>query len=434
MKHNRGLLSHWAMLAVAASYFVWSGTGNAANITYANPAGAQNFTVGANWVGGLAPGAADVPVIDGVNGLTDYPYIDSAVTVQRFSIAAGTSAATGGLEIRSGGTMTNTVNNLQYVGARGAGYLRLQPGGALSVTGQMHVGWGDAAGHGNGTVNQTGGSFTGASTLTLGNLGADANGPTSVGSYTLDAGTFNLTGQLVVGMAGIGTFNMNGGNATINSFLQIGRTGTGTFTQTAGSLTVSRSSGDVIVIAPFAGASGTYAISGGSFTASTSSGGVTNGVAAGTANGTFKVIGNAATLVSLGNNYTQFNGAHLAFDIGSGITPVNVTVNATLAGFLDVVFTAIPSLGQQFTLMNYGGTLTGTFSTFDSLVNSPLGTDTIGLSIDYGAGANSAIKITVTSVPEPTGMCLAAISATLLLLLQGRALGLSFRDIATITA
>jgi hypothetical protein len=399
---------------MAAGISSWSATANAASISYANPAGAQNFTVGANWVGGVAPGTADVPVIDGVNGITDYPYIDSSVTVQRFSIAAGTSAATGGLEIRNGGTMTNTVNNLQYVGARGVGYLRLMPGGALSVTGQMHIGWGDAAGHGNGTVNQTGGSFTGASTLTLGNLGADANGPASVGSYTLGAGTFNLTGQLVVGMAGIGTFNMNGGNATINSFLQIGRTGTGTFTQTAGSLSVSRTSGDVLVIAPFAGATGAYAISGGSFTATTSSGGVINGVAAGTANGTFKVIGDAATSISLGNNYTQFNGAHLAFDIGTGITPVNVTANATLAGSLDVAFTATPSLGQQFTVMNYGGVLAGTFSTFDNFVNSPLGPDTIGLSIDYGSGANSAIKLTVTSVPEPTGILVTLMGAMFL--------------------
>lgn len=420
MKFKVHLFARRLACIIAAASASWSAVANAANITYANPAGAQNFTVGANWVGGVAPGTADVPVIDGVNGLTDYPYIDSLVTVQRFSIAAGTSATTGGLEIRNGGTMNNTVNNLQYVGARGLGYLRLQPGGSLSVTGQMHVGWGDAAGHGNGTVNQTGGSFTGASTLTLGNLGADANGPASVGSYTLDAGTFNLTGQLVVGMAGIGTFNMNGGTATINSFLQIGRTGTGAFTQTSGSFAVNRTSGDVIVIAPFAGATGSYTISGGSFTATTSSGGVTNGVAAGTANGTIKVIGNAATLISLGNNYTQFNGAHLAFDISSGITPVNITANATLAGSLDVAFTATPSIGQQFTVMNYGGTLAGTFTTFDNLVNSPLGPDTIGLSIDYGVGANSAIKLTVTSVPEPSGILLPLIGTTLLILPRRR--------------
>lgn len=396
----------WLAVLAAAHVCVTSAASRAANITYANPGGAQNFTVGANWVGGNAPGASDVAIIDGVDGITNYAYIDSAVSLQRFSLAAANSASTGGLEIRSGGTMTNTVNNLSYVGARGTGYLRILPGSALSVAGQFHVGWGDAGGHGKGTVEQTGGTFSGSSSMTLGNLGADGNGPASVGTYTLGAGSLSLTNQLVVGNAGIGTFNMNGGMATISSYIQIGRTGTGTFTQTNGAVVANRSSGDALVIAPLAGATGTYSISGGSLAVTTTgAAGVTLGLAAGTANGTFRVIGDGATSISLGNNYTQHNGSHLALEIDDGITPINVSAAASIAGSLDVLFTQTPSLGEVFTVMNYGS-LAGTFTTFDSLVDSPLGADTIGLGIDYGTGTSSAVTLTVISVPEPGSLCL----------------------------
>src|SRR5690606_21232083 len=49
----------------------------------------------------------------------------------------------------------------------------------------------------------------------------------------------------------------------------------------------------------------------------------------------------------------------------------------------------------------YGGALTGTFSAFDNLVDSPLGADTIELSIDYGAGFGSAVVVTVDNIGSP---------------------------------
>ncbi|MCC7087122.1 MAG: hypothetical protein IT427_19140 [Pirellulales bacterium] len=334
-----------------------------ATINYANPAGAQNFTLGANWVGGVAPGPTDIPVIDGVNGITDYPFIDSSVSIQRFSIAAANSSTMGGLELRSGANVTSTVDSAHYVGARGVGHLRVYDGATADLAGNLIVGW--------------------AST-------------------------------------GTGTVNVDGGSLTTHDYLQIGRQGNGTVTQSGGALSVNRNSGDALVIAPFANAVGTYEISGGSFSVATSSGGTINGVSTGDSTGTFRVIGDAATSISLGQNYTQYDGSEIALEISTGITPIDVAANATLAGSLNVLFSATPNLGQQFTVMNYGGTLTGSFTTFDSLVDSPAGVDSVQLSIDYGTGTNSSIVLTV--VPEPAGVLLAVIGGSLAMLWRRRSL------------
>jgi len=376
----------------------------ALNITYANPSGPNDFTVGANWVGGVTPGISDIPIIDGVDGIADYPYLDTTHSIQRFTIASldGTS---GGLELRSGGNLGAIANNVSYVGARGVGKLRILDGAILSTGGTLNVGWGDATGHGNGEVTQSGGSFTANSTggLTLGVSAADANYPASVGKYTLDNGTISLGGSLVVGMAGSGTFNMNGGSVTTGSFLQIGRTGTGTFTHKAGPLIVNRPSGDAMVVGAVAGGVGTYEISGGSLAVATTgaSAGVAIGIAAGTASGTFKVVGNAPTSISITGDYKQYVNSNLTLSIGAGITPIDLTGNALLGGALNVSFTTTPTPGQQFTIMNYGGTLTGNFTTFDALVDSPLGPNTVPLSISYGTGSASSIVLTVNAPNVP---------------------------------
>ncbi|MDZ4820308.1 MAG: PEP-CTERM sorting domain-containing protein [Planctomycetota bacterium] len=85
---------------------------------------------------------------------------------------------------------------------------------------------------------------------------------------------------------------------------------------------------------------------------------------------------------------------------------MNLGGNASLDGILGASFTTVPILGQQFPIINYTGTRTGTFATFDSLVDSPLGPDTVQLSIDYGTGTNSSVVLTV--VPEPSTCVLLA--------------------------
>jgi hypothetical protein len=79
-----------------------------------------------------------------------------------------------------------------------------------------------------------------------------------------------------------------------------------------------------------------------------------------------------------------------------------VASNVTLAGILDIGFSSTPSVGQQFTLLNYGGVLTGAFDAFDDLVNSPAGVNTVKLSLNYGAGSGSAIVVTVDSISSPS--------------------------------
>ena len=77
---------------------------------------------------------------------------------------------------------------------------------------------------------------------------------------------------------------------------------------------------------------------------------------------------------------------------------MNVGGDVFLVGILGVHFTATPTAGQQFTIMNYTGNLTGQFATFDSLVDSPMGPNSVQLSIDYGTGSASSIVLTVDSL------------------------------------
>lgn len=394
----------------------------AATIAYANNPGVNDFAVGANWTGGVAPSTADIATIDGVDGVVNYAYLDTARTIQRFTIASA-NGNSGGIEVRSGGSLTASItNNVSYVGARGTGYLRILNGGAVATSNVLNVGWGDATGHGTGTVTQSGGSYTGNTTagnITIGVAAADANFPASVGTYNLSNGSVNLGGSLVVGMAGIGTFNMTGGSVTTGSFLQIGRTGNGAFTQTAGPLIVNRTSSDAMVIGAVAGGVGKYEISGGSLAVNTTgAAGVAVGIPAGTSTGTFKVVGNSATSIAITGDYKQYANSNLSLDIGTGVTPINLTGSATLGGALNVSFTTTPSVGQQFPIMNYGGALTGAFSTFDTLVDSPAGTDSVLLSISYGTGSNSSVVLTV--VPEPVSLTLFATMLPALLVRRAR--------------
>jgi hypothetical protein len=367
----------------------------ALTIAYANPAGANDFAVDANWVDGVAPGLSDIGLIDGVDGVTDYAYLDSTRSIQRFTIATD-NGNMGGLELRNGGNLTALASSVSYIGARGPGHLRLLNGSALATSNTLFVGWGDLAGHGTGTVTQSGGSFSTTAGITMGVSAADTNFAASAGTYNLNSGNINLGSTLIVGLAGNGTFNMNGGSVTTGNFLQIGRTGNGTFTQTAGTLSVNRSSSEAMVIGAVAGGIGKYEISGGSMSVTTSgAGGVALGVAAGTASGTFKIVGSAPTSISITGDYTQNPNSNLSLDIGTGITPISLTGNAKLDGSLNVKFTTTPTPGQAFTIMNYGGTLTGNFALFDNLVDSPAGPNTVPLLISYGSGTADAITLKV---------------------------------------
>ena len=142
------------------------------------------------------------------------------------------------------------------------------------------------------------------------------------------------------------------------------------------------------------GGGGTLEISGGQLI---TSGRLQNGWDDG--GGTVHIIGDAATIDV--DSYFQKKST-LKLDIGSGISMIDAASSVTLdvESILEVEFTEIPTIGQTFDIISYGTTLSGTFATFDTLVYSPLGKDTVELSINY----NSSNKVVLTVVYAPVGV------------------------------
>lgn len=326
--------------------------------------GARNFSDPTIWNSSTVPGPSDFPTMDSGDGINDYVYIDAATDVQRINVG---HVSSGGLEIRSGATLTTsaTGGSQSNIGPSGTGHLRILSGATLNQGGLLYLG-----------LNSTG-----------------------VGMVTLDNGTHTLGGALSVARgAGTGIYNMLGGTLTVGDFFQVANTGNGTFTQSGGILEANRNAAaQGMFLAGAPGSVGTYEISGGSLTVANTNTGVINGTTdpAGGAFGTFRIVGSAPT-VTIRSSYDQRQDSSLEMVIeASGVSPMNVGGDAILDGLLGVSFTTTPSFGQQFTIMNYGGNLSGNFSAFDSLVDGPSGTDSILLGIDYGTGANSSIFVTV---------------------------------------
>jgi hypothetical protein len=206
-------------------------------------------------------------------------------------------------------------------------------------------------------------------------------------------------------VAGNGTYEMLGGTVkTLSGYVRMGgaATGIGTFKQSGGTLEANRThaTNHGFYLGFVAGAQGLYEISGGSLSVANTNQGVLNGAlaAGGGGLGTFRVVG-SAPMINIGTHYDQRAGATLDYVIGAtGISPLNVGGNALLDGILSASFTSTPTVGQEFTIMNYGGTQTGTFATFDDLVDSPAGPNTVKLSINYGTGSASSIVLKVDSI------------------------------------
>lgn len=332
--------------------------------------GARNFSDSTIWPSGVLPTSADNAVIDFGDGTTDYVYIDAATTTSRFNIG---NVLSGGVEIRTGATW-NTVatgTNQANLGQHGVGQIRIQSGATLSLAGLLNVGLNEGTG-----------------TITLEN-----------------GGTHTVGLQLGLGGQGTATYNMLGGSLTIGSYLQIASqaTGNGAFKQSGGALQINRTGGagqQGLHIATTAGGTGLYEISAGSLTIANTNPGIINGTAgtAGGSFGTFRIIGSVPT-ITIGKDYTQRKDSKLDVVIGAGgISLMNLGGNAILDGILSASFTSTPTVGQEFQIIKYAGTRTGTFASFDSLVDSPLGPDTVQLAVDYGSGTNDVVKLTVSSL------------------------------------
>ena len=246
------------------------------------------------------------------------------------------------------------------------------------------------------------------------NAQADGAGSVTIGGGDLTwSGRFHGIGNVNPGATGLitsGSLTVNYADALSHSF-NIGNNTSAIFQQQGGTVTAANSN-DEIFLGNQGGGDGTYEISGGTLNA----GRVHNGVAG---TGTVHIIGDAATINltgSAGTSYSQNASSTLELDI-NGISVIDAATNVSLAGTLDVEFTATPNNGEMFTIIDYDGTLSGTFGTFDNVVDSPLGADTITLSIDYGSGTNDVVKLTVesggldpVSTPEPSALILATLS------------------------
>jgi hypothetical protein len=362
------------------------------NLLNISSTGARNFTDTAIWDPvpvrpNIVPGSGDFPVMAFGDGINDFVYVETTTTVQRFNVG---NINRGGLEIRSGVVFTaGTVGGQSNVGPGGAspgvGHLRIKSGATLNQSGLLYI-------------------------------GLSANG---TGTVTLEPGATHTTANELAIRDGTGTYNMLGGNLTVGGFFQVARNGHGTFKQSDGVLQANRNaSAQGMLLAGAAGSYGLYEISGGSLVVAATNTGVINGATAGGGAGIFRIVGSDPS-VAIATNYDQRAGASFEVVIDSGgISPMNVGGNASLAGILGASFSTIPMMGQQFTIMNYTGARTGTFTAFDNLVDSPLGPNTVELSIDYGTGTNSSIVLTV--VPEPASISLFGSALLVCVMLRNR--------------
>ena len=202
-----------------------------------------------------------------------------------------------------------------------------------------------------------------------------------------------------VGDTSQGTVSITGGSLTVDydgggaHGFHVGNTAAGRLRQEEGIVTAANDN-DEIFIGNQAGGSGRYEISGGTLSA----GRIHNGNAG---SGTLHITGDAATIGltgSAGSSYSQNAASALKLEINGGISPIDAAGDVTLGGTLEVRLATIPTVGQEFVIISYGGSLAGTFATFDNVVDSPLGANTVNLALDYGDGSDDQVKIIVTAV------------------------------------
>ncbi|MES2569801.1 MAG: hypothetical protein V4710_07055, partial [Verrucomicrobiota bacterium] len=255
-----------------ASLFLLAGTSPAVNW---NGSVSGDWNTGANWSGGLVPGAGPNPDANIFSIGANIPTISSNlisiptdIRVGQFDNANGQLnhlaglAATGSGNWMTVGAGTNSVGvyNLADTTSAGGTLTGFGKGsGSMTVTNSnLWVGGtGNEAG-GTGTVNI---NTTGV--LTVGNeLHVGANGGN--GTLTMDAGTLNGNGEVFVGRNAnsTGVMSISGGTIKINNILNVGRDGgAGLVNMAGGSMAVERE----VRIGWGTGGNGTVVLSDGAF-------------------------------------------------------------------------------------------------------------------------------------------------------------------------
>lgn len=221
----------------------------------------------------------------------------------------------------------------------------------------------------------------------------------SGGSVTIDGGDVTWSGRFnTIGNGSAGSLLITSGSLTVNYLggsshaFNIGNAageGQRLLRQEGGTVNAINSNDEI-----FIKATGIYEISGGNLNAGSIITGFNN---QDPQPGTFKIIGGAST-INLDRAYVQSSAGTLEVEIDGSISPINAATDLSLAGTLKVEFASTPGVNDTFDLITYGGTLSGTFDTFDTVVDSPEGPDSVTLSINYGSGQADTVSLTVTAV------------------------------------
>ncbi|MDO4571067.1 MAG: hypothetical protein Q4D38_11825, partial [Planctomycetia bacterium] len=123
-------------------------------------------------------------------------------TFQTGSIYVGHASGTGALVFESGTVDFNLTERTLRIGSEsgGTGTMEIKTGAVVTMTGNdVHVGYGAGA---QGTITQTGGTFTVGAWLNIGENGT--------GTYNISGGTLDANGHLVVGRRGTGKMTISG--------------------------------------------------------------------------------------------------------------------------------------------------------------------------------------------------------------------------------
>jgi len=216
-----------ALAAVPASAQSWTNT----SATYP-PEASQNWNIGTNWSGGSVPSGVTSPTMTVNNG---FALINSAVpNVSGFTIngtgsgsrglyidnggsltftggdlIVGSTAGTGSLTVASGGSLTLAPNRHLYLG--GAGNVSLTTAGELSISGFAQVDNQD-------TLNITGGNFTSTRTTNAAFLiGTTGSAGTNLGTVVQSGGNLTTASTGFLDLKPGGTFEISGGTTNIGS-------------------------------------------------------------------------------------------------------------------------------------------------------------------------------------------------------------------------
>ena len=340
------------------------------------------LTFGGNYTltGGLLTGEGSISLNSGTITVNDVVNSD----VKNLTLSGSTLAGTGELVV-----VTNGIFNWTSGDQSGTGKTILKGTSTLSGTGNKFLDTRKIENQGN--VIWTNGN------IYLNNGAIWDN--TATGIFDIQGNnSFNQNVGSQTQLNNAGTLKKTGGTGTTTISTQLNNTGT--VQVSTGTLNLSgggNSSGNWIVNnGSILQLSGNYALQSGTITG--------NGTVIGNVSNLTQINpGDGVGQLNISGNYTQSSTATLNIELGgtTNFDKLNITGNATLGGNLNIsrVNGFAPVLGERYTILNYGGTLTGEFSQKNGLslgnglllqlqpllVNKSLVLDVV-LDVDYKPG------------------------------------------------